>query len=376
MDHVVRIVVRSAKLFALGLLCQGLRSQLYWPYVDLAMLRIMGVLQRIAIVYLVTALAYIFVPAFRLRRGRGAIGRTVQIILRHTPFWLVGLVCGAIYSAVLFAVVVPSREDMDGNMIVCDVKANLTLYCNAADYADSLVRRPLNPPPPSQKTAGGRAGTVLTDGGAPPSPSPGSAATAASQILGPAHMFQPEIPHEPEGFTTTASAIGSAFAGVFYGLVLRYFKSWNGRVAVWTLASIVLVAGGAALAVGAGVPINKKLYTTSYMLLTSGMVGAVLAVVYLLADVVGTVFKALFFPMMCVGMNAIIIYVGDSLLWQVARLVYYQEPEQNLTDQVRAALRSLFDEPNYGDLVWAGTVTIFWTLVAVFLWWRRIFFKV
>ena len=97
---------------------------------------------------------------------------------------------------------------------------------------------------------------------------------------------------------------------------------------------------------------------------------------YLLADVVGTVFKALFFPMMCVGMNAIIIYVGDSLLWQVARLVYYQEPEQNLTDQVRAALRSLFDEPNYGDLVWAGTVTIFWTLVAVFLWWRRIFFKV
>ena len=59
---VTKIVVRFLALFALGLLLNG------FPRYDLATIRVMGVLQRIAVVYLLTALAYLY-----LSPGAGAL---------------------------------------------------------------------------------------------------------------------------------------------------------------------------------------------------------------------------------------------------------------------------------------------------------------
>jgi heparan-alpha-glucosaminide N-acetyltransferase len=147
-EKVRRVVERTIKLFLLGLLCQGLRNNNLqpWPYVDLAVLRIMGVLQRIAIVYVVTALAFLFVPPLRLRRARTAVGRALQLGVRYLPLWAVGAVFAVVYNMVLFTTLVPNRyllgEDRERIEIECNVRGELSQLCNAADYVDSVVRTP------------------------------------------------------------------------------------------------------------------------------------------------------------------------------------------------------------------------------------------
>ena len=53
--------IRAAKLFALGLIVQGGENQQWFPAYDLASLRFMGVLQRIAICFLVVSLTLILI---------------------------------------------------------------------------------------------------------------------------------------------------------------------------------------------------------------------------------------------------------------------------------------------------------------------------
>jgi heparan-alpha-glucosaminide N-acetyltransferase len=192
-------------------------------------------------------------------------------------------------------------------------------------------------------------------------------------------MFIPITPHEPEGLTSTLSAVGSAFAGMYFGLVLRNFRTWQARLAQWTVAAGVLVLSGVTIALATEVPINKKLYTISYMLLTSGMAGGVLSFIYLVADVVGgRLLHGALFPLACIGMNAIIIYVGDSVFWRMTTFVFYEDPSQNLYDEFKGAVVGLLppEDANYGQILWAVIDALLWTVVAVILWWRKIFFKV
>ena len=190
-------------------------------------------------------------------------------------------------------------------------------------------------------------------------------------------MFDSTTPHEPEGFVSTASAVGSAFAGLFYGLVVRHEGAWRARVTQWTFATTILTGAGVAIAMLSDVGINKKIYTVSYMLLTSGMAGAVLMVVYLTADVLGgRVLHAFYFPLMCVGMNAIMIYVGDSVGWRLLTFIYYEVPEQTLTYELIQWVVGWCANPSDGRMVWACLDAAIWTAVAMLLWWRKIFFKV
>ena len=139
---VQRVVVRSIKLFALGLICQGLggSGSPPWPYTNLEVIRIMGVLQRIAIVYFITALAFLFVPPLRLRAATSSVGRACQLVVRYLPLWSVGIFFGILYNVLLFTVYVPSRE-RGREDVECNVTGSLTPDCNAADYIDSLVRQ-------------------------------------------------------------------------------------------------------------------------------------------------------------------------------------------------------------------------------------------
>jgi len=373
-DRVRRVLVRTVKMFALGLLCQGLRSTVYpFPYVDLTILRIMGVLQRIAIVYVITALAFLFVPPLPLRgRPRTALGRALDVLVRYLPLWLVGAVFSAAYNAVMFALFVPSRylyvgDDAPPIYVECDTVGNLTETCNAADYVDSLVRT-TGAPPLIARSCGVADRTVER---------PLLGDDAPHQVLGNMHMYLPAVPHEPEGLMSTASAMGSAFAGLYFGIVLLRSRRWQRRVAQWGAATALLTVAGVVLALYGGVPINKKLYTTSYMLLTAGMAGGVLTFVYLTADVVGhCVVRALYFPFMCVGMNAIMIYVGDSLLWPVVNMAYYEVPSNSLYYVLRDGVAGLVPDAHNGLILWAACDCVLWTVVAVVLWRKRVFFKV
>ena len=146
---------------------------------------------------------------------------------------------------------------------------------------------------------------------------PGNAALRLDRwLLGEAHLYKGEgIPFDPEGLLGTLPAVVNVLAGTLAMATLRRLGP--------TPATVWRLLGAAALAVLAGLvwhevlPINKKLWTPAYVLVSAGIATAVLATLVALIDVHGRRgFGGLFLPF---GRNTLFIYllaeVGMSVLW-------------------------------------------------------------
>lgn len=115
--------------------------------------------------------------------------------------------------------------------------------------------------------------------------------------------------HDPEGLVSTIPAISTALLGIFAGNILRSKEKDRKQ------KTIYLTAGGIAclaLAVAWGTffPINKNLWTSSFVLMAGGWSLLLLALFYLIVDVIG--WKKWTFFFVVIGMNSIVIYlIGD-----------------------------------------------------------------
>jgi predicted acyltransferase len=106
------------------------------------------------------------------------------------------------------------------------------------------------------------------------------------------------------GMTFTATVL----LGVFSGHILRSnLSSWL-KVLVLTGLGLACLGGGWAWAEWLGFPIIKHIWTSSMTLWSAGWCYLLLALFYLLIDVIG--FRRWAFPFIVIGMNAITIYVA------------------------------------------------------------------
>jgi predicted acyltransferase len=103
-------------------------------------------------------------------------------------------------------------------------------------------------------------------------------------VFGPGHIYKGfGIPFDPEGLLSTLPAVGTVLIGYFTGGL-----TGKGKAEAKTVLKLVLIG---AAGVGAGLlwnlvfPINKPLWTSSYVLYAGGIAMLVLAVIYLIADV-------------------------------------------------------------------------------------------
>lgn len=135
------------------------------------------------------------------------------------------------------------------------------------------------------------------------------------QVLGANHMYTRATSQktEPEGLLSTLPAIGNTLIGYWVGLLIQRRGANWGTVGRMLLVGLVVAAIG--LAWGQVFPINKKLWTSSFVLLTSGVGMMGLSLCLGLFDVAG--YRKLARPLEIVGINAIFIYVGSGLLAQL-----------------------------------------------------------
>jgi predicted acyltransferase len=124
-------------------------------------------------------------------------------------------------------------------------------------------------------------------------------------ILGKNHLYKGYgIPFDPEGLLSTIPAACTLITGYFIGGMIGKGAA-NGTIV------IKLILFGAA-ATGLGYfwnmffPINKPLWTSSYVLYTAGLAMGVLALIYLIADVLKFQKWGVFF--MVFGTNALFTY--------------------------------------------------------------------
>jgi predicted acyltransferase len=161
--------------------------------------------------------------------------------------------------------------------------------------------------------------------------------------------------HDPEGILSTLPAIGTALLGLVAGTWLCRDMEPRRKVAGLLLAGIVLVAAGWAW--HPFFPVVKKLWSSSFVLVTAGWSAVLLAAFFWIIDVRG--FRRWCEPFVWVGANPITLYLA-------AGMGAFRTVNQRLVGPLPA------------DWAWVGSLTTFalMLLTARWLYRRGIFLRV
>jgi predicted acyltransferase len=292
-----QIVRRTAILLALGLLLN------WFPFVgiDWSTVRLPGVLQRIALVYLLASLAYLHL---------GTKARLALAVGLLSAYWLA-----------LELVPVPGYGAGD-----------LSPAGNLVAYIDALV-------------------------------------------LG-AHVwrFAPG-PADPEGILSTVPAVVSALAGTFVGEWLRSGRELRDKlIGLFVYGNLLLAAG---LALAGWMPLNKNLWTSTYVVFTTGFALVVLAVAYYFADLRGRDGWAA--PFYVFGTNSIAAFVGSGLMARLLSLVRWGGAggeTVTLKGWLYGGLFASWLPDQVASLAWALLFVAVWLALMDLLYRRKIFIKI
>src|SRR5215813_168704 len=138
-------------------------------------------------------------------------------------------------------------------------------------------------------------------------------------ILGP-HIWKQGKVYDPEGILSTVPAIATTLFGVLTGHWLRSERPPMEKVAG------LFVAGAAGVMVGWAwnpfFPINKSLWTSSYVVFTAGLALQFLALCYWLIDIKG--YRRWAWPFEVFGVNALALFVGSGLMVKLMGLFKVQ----------------------------------------------------
>ena len=128
-------------------------------------------------------------------------------------------------------------------------------------------------------------------------------------VLG-AHNYAETKTWDPEGIVSTLPAIATCLFGILGGRILALKKSFAERTKWLLIAGAVLLAAG--LVANQCLPINKKLWTSSFSLFMAGLDFILFALFFWVADGLGMTKP--FRPFVILGMNAIAVYMVSELL--------------------------------------------------------------
>lgn len=184
-------------------------------------------------------------------------------------------------------------------------------------------------------------------------------------LFGPAHLYKGEgIPFDPEGLLGTLPATVNVIAGYFAGRYLRERGATVHSLRMLAIAGLALSILG--LCWSPLLPINKKLWTGSYALLSSGAALLVLVALAWIVEVRGARGWAYFFEVF--GKNTLFIY----MLSQIAVIVLNKS---GLYAPLAGALQGI-GSAKAASLAFAVLFMLAIWLVGFWLDLRRIYIKV
>lgn len=186
------------------------------------------------------------------------------------------------------------------------------------------------------------------------------------------HLYKPEF--DPEGILSTIPAISTTLLGTLIGDWLRSAKKIFSK-------SLGILAGGVCLTLSGLIlhpffPINKQLWTSTYVLFTAGAAMIVLAACYGLMD--GLKARRWVFPFLVYGTNAIFAYVGTTLMAKTVILIKVpmQGKASALQSFVYERLLVPWAGPLNGSLVYPILLLLLWLGIMYPLYRKNIFIKV
>jgi predicted acyltransferase len=188
------------------------------------------------------------------------------------------------------------------------------------------------------------------------------------------HLWSHSKTWDPEGVLSSLPAIASGMIGVLSGyLIKQNIEPRVKMLRLLVLGGILIVAG---LAWNIIFPINKNLWTSSYVCFTAGIAMVLLSVIYYFLDIRG--YRKGVQPFIYFGSNAITIYVASEAIAKAFYLITFEQNYKSI--DLKSLIFSKFNVPWLGPynaslllaLIW---VLIFW-VVAREMYRRKIFIKV
>jgi len=194
-------------------------------------------------------------------------------------------------------------------------------------------------------------------------------------LIGEAHMWSQSRTWDPEGLLSTLPAIASALTGVAAGVVLTAWQPRDRRVRLLLVAGVI--STGLGLAWDVTFPINKNLWTSSYVLFTTGLATMLLALLHRTVDTAAGPPRWTY-PFLVMGTNALTLFVVSG--WLVKTLILIRVPgkDGSETTLYRAIHETLFvplAPPKLASLAFAlAALGVLYLLLEV-LYRRRIFLR-
>jgi predicted acyltransferase len=191
-------------------------------------------------------------------------------------------------------------------------------------------------------------------------------------VLGKNHLYRGEgFPFDPEGILSTLPAIVNVVAGYYAGL----FVQKNGTVArsVWKMIGV-----GALLIILAWIwnpvfPINKKIWTSSFVLNTVGLDLILLGFLIFIIDFGHIKRWTGFF--VTVGKNPLAVYIFSELLIVVLFMIP-AGPDHDLAGWIDSTIFMKIPPPQLGSLCFAVAYMLVCWCFGKFLEWRHIYIRV
>ena len=293
-DLYLKVIKRTAIIFGLGLFLNG------FPYFPLGTIRIAGVLQRIALCYLIASLIFLTTKV-----------RTQLLIA----------------IALLIA--------------YCLVMTNLA----APGYAPGDLTKE------------------------------GSIASFVDRVLLGPHIWKQGKVYDPEGLLSTFPAVATTLLGILTGHWLRSERPRFEKVVGMFVAGAVCVMLGWIW--NPFFPINKSLWTSSYVLFTGGLALQFLALCYWLIDIKG--YRRWAWPFEVFGVNALALFVGTGLMVKLMGLIKLPREDGTQISSQGWIFQKFFlswAQPINASLAYAIAFILLWLFLMWLLYRKQIFIKV
>ncbi|XP_059617589.1 heparan-alpha-glucosaminide N-acetyltransferase-like [Phlebotomus argentipes] len=322
----LQILKRSMIMFFLGLFLNTIYGAQFKT------LRIMGILQRLGICYLIVASLHTIFRRSDIVTPPNPLRGPYQDMLLLLPEWCIMLTLVILYLAVSFFLPVPGcgsgylgpggRHDY-GKFRDCPG--------GATGYIDKLIL----------------------------------GENHISEYASTTAVYESK-PIDSENLFGTVLSVVHAFLGVQCGMTLLVYNHWRAKVQRWMLWGVTAgLLGGLLCGFSRDegwIPINQVMWSLSYVLVTTSFAYLTFSLLYVLVDV-PVVAKRLGWgggPFYFVGMNTILIFIGDEIChsmlpfhWRLGRM-----------------------NTHFMLLLENGWTTFIWILIALILYRKKWFFIV
>ena len=195
-------------------------------------------------------------------------------------------------------------------------------------------------------------------------------------ILGPAHLYDAAARlRSRRGFSARFPPSSTGLLGALAGGWLREETPLTERISGLLVAGSLLLFAG--LALNTVFPVNKNLWSPTYVLLAGGIDCIALGICVWFVDFKGL--RAAFYPLIALGSNSIVLYLVSGTMRHYAGEIPGGTVNGVAVSAWDAAYHALFApllSPNNASLAMGLAYVMVWTGIAIMLYRAKIFIKI